>query len=116
MASVRKRPGKIPMFASIEEEAAFWDRHSTTDFEDEWEPVAVATAPNLVSQYIVQIELDADTFHRLRQIAHQRGLHLSELTQSWVEQELGRAHLNAGTESPRIKRRTPSPSEEKHSL
>jgi hypothetical protein len=30
---------KIPHFASIEEEAEFWDTHDFTDFEDEFEDV-----------------------------------------------------------------------------
>ena len=33
--------GRIPAFQSIQEEAAFWDTHSTTDFADELQPVRV---------------------------------------------------------------------------
>ena len=39
--------GRIPAFASIEEEAAFWDSHDTTDFENEFEPAEVTFAPEL---------------------------------------------------------------------
>jgi len=35
---------RIPEFTSIEEEAAFWDTHSTTDYEDEFKPVRVRFA------------------------------------------------------------------------
>ena len=40
-------PSRIPEFASIEEEAAFWDTHSTADYEDEFKPVRVRFAKGL---------------------------------------------------------------------
>jgi hypothetical protein len=36
--------GKTPAFHSIEEEAAFWDRHDITDFLDQLEQVDVRFA------------------------------------------------------------------------
>lgn len=33
--------GRIPAFASLAEEAAFWDSHDITDFLDESRPVEV---------------------------------------------------------------------------
>ena len=35
------RPGRIPCFASREEEADFWDTHDFTDFIDETEPIRI---------------------------------------------------------------------------
>ena len=35
---------RIPDFASLEEEAEFWDTHDSTEFEDEWEPVDLEVA------------------------------------------------------------------------
>jgi CopG antitoxin of type II toxin-antitoxin system len=32
-------PSRIPVFASIEEGAEFWDTHDSTEFEDEFEDV-----------------------------------------------------------------------------
>jgi hypothetical protein len=44
----RRTPEKrIPEFASIEEEAAFWDAHSTADYEREFKPVRTRFAKNL---------------------------------------------------------------------
>jgi hypothetical protein len=37
----KKKKSKIPEFKSIAEEAAFWDTHDTTEFEDEFEDVEV---------------------------------------------------------------------------
>jgi hypothetical protein len=39
---------RIPKFASIEEEAVFWDTHDTTEFEDEFEEVEVVFADPLI--------------------------------------------------------------------
>ncbi len=36
--------GRIPSFTSIEEEAAFWDTHSVTDFPDDIRLVGVSGA------------------------------------------------------------------------
>lgn len=33
------KKSRIPDFKTIQEEAEFWDTHSTTEFEDEWEPI-----------------------------------------------------------------------------
>jgi hypothetical protein len=33
------KKSRIPSFKTIEEEAEFWDTHSTEEFEDEWEPM-----------------------------------------------------------------------------
>ena len=39
--NINKQLKRIPDFSSIEEEAAFWDTHDTTDFEEEFHPVTV---------------------------------------------------------------------------
>ena len=45
-----KHPGRIPEFASLEEEAAFWDAHDTTDVEDEFHPVTVVFEGRLATE------------------------------------------------------------------
>jgi hypothetical protein len=57
MASVRKRPVQMPVFSTIEDEAAYWDQHSTAAFEDEWEPVDSTIAPDVRSKYLVEMSL-----------------------------------------------------------
>ncbi len=39
--SINEQPKHIPDFSSIEEEAAFWDTHDTTGFEDEFHQITV---------------------------------------------------------------------------
>ena len=39
--------GRIPTFASREEEAAWWDSHDLADYLDEFEPIEVTFAEDL---------------------------------------------------------------------
>ena len=73
---------RIPAFASIEEEAAFWDTHSTTDYEDEFKPVRVRFAKKLSEG--LTIRLDPATLEKVRAEAHERGIGATTLIRMWV--------------------------------
>jgi predicted DNA binding CopG/RHH family protein len=79
-------PSRIPEFANIEEEAAFWDTHSTTDYEDEFKPVSVRFAKRLSTG--VTIRLDPETLQRLRAIAREQGIGPTTLIRMWVLERL----------------------------
>lgn len=81
---------KMPAFVSIEEEAAFWDTHSTTEFEDEWEPVDVEFAPDLKHRRVVEITLDDETADALFALARRRGVRSAELVLPWLREGLAR--------------------------
>ena len=81
---------RIPEFASIEEEAAFWDTHSTTDYEDEFKPVRVRFAKKLSEG--ITIRLDPDTLERIRAEAHERGIGATTLIRMWVLEHVGKRH------------------------
>src|SRR5262245_13875915 len=88
---------KIPRFASIEEEAQFWDRHDLGEFEDDLEPVdfTVASAPC----HSITVSVDSDAFQRLVALAKASGTGPSALARSWVEEELERA---AAAQTPSV--------------
>jgi hypothetical protein len=50
------QPVRIPEFASIEEEAKFWDTHSTADYEGEFKPVRVRFGKRLSSGVTIRLE------------------------------------------------------------
>jgi hypothetical protein len=52
--------GRIPSFASVEEEAAFWDTHDFTDFADESSPVQITVRHDsqLLHSCSASIEVD----------------------------------------------------------
>jgi hypothetical protein len=83
---------RIPEFATIEEEAEFWDTHSSTDFEDEFEVVTdvrfVKTGP---TRGLI-VRLEREPFARLRQLARAQGVDVTTLVQRWIEERLGASH------------------------
>ncbi|MSQ06454.1 MAG: hypothetical protein EXR46_04540 [Dehalococcoidia bacterium] len=80
------KPSRIPEFASIQEEAQFWDTHSTADYEDEFKPVQVRFAKNL-SQGIT-IRLDTVTLDKVRALAKSKGMGPATLIRMWVLERL----------------------------
>jgi predicted DNA binding CopG/RHH family protein len=79
-------PSRIPEFASIKEEAAFWDTHSTADYADEFKPVRVRFAKRLSTG--VTIRLDPETLQKLRAIAQEQGIGPTTLIRMWVLERL----------------------------
>ncbi len=81
---------RIPEFANIEEEAAFWDTHSTADYEDEFKPVPVRFAKNLSEG--LTIRLDPETLEKVRAEAHERGIGATTLIRMWVLEHVRKRH------------------------
>ncbi len=80
--------GRIPTFETIEDEAAFWDSHDSTEFEDEFERVELAVARPLM--HGLSIEFEGEAFHRLVAAAKRRGIGPVKLSQMWVLDALER--------------------------
>ena len=80
------RPSRIPEFASIEEEAEFWDTHSTAEYEDEFRPVKVRFAKNLSEG--ITIRLDPETLLKVRSLAHEKGIGPTTLIRMWILEHL----------------------------
>jgi hypothetical protein len=78
--------GSIPTFNSYEEEANFWDTHSTADFIKETEAVKVKATTGLSAN--VQVRFDPETDHELEAIARERGMKKATLIRTWVLERL----------------------------
>jgi len=76
----------IPEFKSLEEEAHFWDTHSTADFKNEFKPAEVRFAKNLTEG--ITIRFDPETLGKLRQFAYRRGIGPTTLARMWVVEQL----------------------------
>jgi hypothetical protein len=88
-------PSRIPEFASLEEEATFWDTHDTTAFEDEFHPVNVIFEEHLsdaLPSKKIAIRLDAETDRQLTVLAQQQGLRKPSLVRSVVQNYLRDRH------------------------
>jgi hypothetical protein len=83
--STRKK-SRIPDFATREEEAAWWDTHSITDYLDELEPVEVRFAKNLSNPMAVR--LDPEDRVELNRRAKELGVGPSTLVRMWVRERL----------------------------
>lgn len=83
------KPSRIPTFHSIEEEAAFWDTHDSTEFEDEFEDVTGEVEivgirlPNAIT-----LKLDEATLAALDERAAARGMGAATLAREWVLERL----------------------------
>jgi hypothetical protein len=94
MAIHVKAKKQSPDFASIEEEAEFWDTHDSTEHEHEFEPVDVTLEHPIKSTSMLSIRLDKETFDALRAIAKPKGLGASTLARMWILEELARVRKN----------------------
>lgn len=84
--------GRIPSFNNIEEEAAFWDTHSFTEFDDELTAVEVTVSKNLSTPLSVRLD-PRDRAEIVRQ-AQAKGVGPSTLIRMWVKE-----HLNQEAEA-----------------
>jgi predicted DNA binding CopG/RHH family protein len=81
----------IPEFKTIQEEAEFWDKHDTADFEDSFKPARVKFAKNL-SQGIT-VRLDPETLDELRSLASEKGIGPTTLARMWILEQLRREEV-----------------------
>ncbi|MFL5759634.1 MAG: CopG family antitoxin [Thermomicrobiales bacterium] len=80
-------PGRrIPDFASREEEAAWWDTHSITDYLDELEPVQARFAKSLSNP--IAVRFTAQDRAELARRAQELGIGPSTLIRMWVRERL----------------------------
>lgn len=78
--------GRIPAFASVDEEAAFWDAHDFTDFAEESRPVAVVVGGDLAAR--LTLRLDKADRELLAKQARARGVGPSTLARMWLKERL----------------------------
>ena len=90
-----KKVKTVPKFKSIQEEAEFWDTHSTEDFPDYWKSVTdIKFSKNLVSVYkkVVPIRLDEKTKKAIEKVAEAKGIGTSTAARMLIRERL--AELN----------------------
>jgi len=78
---------KIPNFKSYKEEAAFWDKHSFTDYPNE--VVFKKVRPVKIPKITYSVRLDKSTVKKLDTIAKQKGIGPRTLARMWLLEKLG---------------------------
>ena len=79
---------KIPEFASLEEEADFWDTHDSTDYLDDTTEVDVTFVDARPRKTQISLRLDPQTITRLKTVAARRGVGYQTLIRMWVMERL----------------------------
>lgn len=77
---------RIPSFASLEEERAFWDTHDLTDYWDEFEPVELQSAETV--RHVVSFEIDIATLSGIVEIARELGVEPLTLATEWLAERV----------------------------
>jgi predicted HicB family RNase H-like nuclease len=78
--------GRIPSFANVEEEAAFWDSHDFTDFLEESRPVGITVGKELAGR--LTLRLDQADREALDRRAKAMGVGPSTLARIWLKERL----------------------------
>lgn len=81
-------PKRIPSFATIEEEAKFWDTHDSSEFETEFKEVTNVKFVRAGSRRAVTIQLDQSVFEALATRAHQDDVSVTDLVEQILSDEL----------------------------
>jgi hypothetical protein len=87
--SRRRPPSRIPTFASIEEEAVFWDTHSIADFEDESTVVTDVRFVKARPKNGLTVRLEPEALTALTERAREKGITPSILARQWIMERLG---------------------------
>lgn len=93
MASTKviQRPAtqsRIPRFATVEEEAEFWDTHDITEFDDELETVTDARFIGLKRDGTLLLWLEPEAAATLSERAAREGTTPGHLARRWVLEHL----------------------------
>jgi hypothetical protein len=78
---------RIPQFETLEEEAAFWDTHDTTEFEDEFESVEATFAQPLLRRGLT-VPLNAQAIELLGRLATKQKTDPADLARLWIMDRL----------------------------
>ena len=82
------RKSRIPTFKTIEEEAAFWDTHSSEEFADELIPVENVKFVKARPKKALTVRFDEDTFEELAREASEKGIGPSTLARMLILEHL----------------------------
>jgi len=78
----------IPTFKTIEEEAAFWDTHSSEEFAEELTPVENVKFVKAGSKKALTVRFDEETFEELAREAKEKGIGPSTLARMVILEHL----------------------------
>ena len=87
-STTKRARSRVPTFKTVEEEAAFWDTHSSTEFEDELEIVTDVKFVKAQPKKAISVRLEQEKLERLTQEAKAMGIGPSTLARIWILEHL----------------------------
>ena len=84
----RGTKSRIPTFKTIEEEAPFWDTHSSEEFADELTPVENVKFVKDRAKKALTVRFDEDIFEELTKEAREKGIGPSTLARMVILEHL----------------------------
>jgi hypothetical protein len=79
---------RIPNFKTIEEEADFWDTHSSEEFADELTPVDDVRFVRVNNKKALTVRIEDDTYEELSREAREKGIGPSTLARMLILEHL----------------------------
>lgn len=79
----------LPVCQTDEEEAEFWDTHSTADYWDEMEPATDVTIHvSRLPHRLISLPLSQALFTDIKRIAEERGIPYERLVRQWLTERV----------------------------
>ncbi len=83
-----KKKNQIPKFASVQEEAEFWDTHDAGDYLTEFKEIKAVYDPSGATKTTISVRLDEGLKTQLKRVADQYDISTSSLVRMWVVDRL----------------------------
>ena len=80
---------RIPKFKTYDEEAVFWDTHSSEDFPEEFKPVKVKFRKPL--RIRLAVPLEPEEVKQIEKIGKERGIEPTALAREWILEHIATA-------------------------
>lgn len=85
---MKKKIKEIPKFASLEEEARFWDNHSLADYWDSFSDVDIKFELDKPRTDMLIVRIQKDMKDKMRKIARSKGLNISTMARMWLMEKM----------------------------
>ena len=85
---MKKAKSNIPIFATVEEEAEFWDTHSIADYWEEMTPIKVVYAPEKEKKEVMPIRISPSVKKLIVRTAKNYDISPSSLMRMWIVDKL----------------------------
>jgi predicted DNA binding CopG/RHH family protein len=88
MAENERQAQALPKFATVQDEADFWDTHDSTEFLGATEPVAETFVDARPTKQQISLRLEPAVIEQLKKVARTKGVGYQTMIRMWVMERL----------------------------